>query len=166
MLLRSKFEVFLGTGIPISLLSLLTLAASGDALAQTLGSIGSDPPAQATPDKDQIPRGGCMPIGVTASGEVVFPFTCKAFLEQRRGPIEEPKSTEQSSMPALTQKAGPPVAIAPQQAAASATNEGVTQPVEADSSPISSIESPRGTALDKGTRRAKRAQHSRSKASR
>jgi hypothetical protein len=28
--------------------------------------------------------GGCLPIGVTASGEIVFPFTCKAFIERLR----------------------------------------------------------------------------------
>jgi hypothetical protein len=69
----------------IGLLFLSVLAASGDASAQTTGTLGP------SSDKDEVPPGACTPIGVTASGEVVFPFTCKAFLERRRGPIEEPK---------------------------------------------------------------------------
>jgi len=62
------------------------LAVSGAAPAQTTGSTGPD-----STGKDKVPLGGCMPIGITASGEIVFPFTCKALIERLRAPIEEPK---------------------------------------------------------------------------
>src|SRR5690242_20816926 len=31
--------------------------------------------------------GSCMPIGLTASGEVVFPWDCRAIIEKQRGPV-------------------------------------------------------------------------------
>jgi len=60
---------------------MFSMLASGAALAQTTGSTGPD-----STGKDKVPPGGCLPIGVTASGEIVFPFTCKAFIERLRGP--------------------------------------------------------------------------------
>jgi len=35
---------------------------------------------------DDVPGGECTPIGVTASGKLVFPMQCQAFLEPHRGP--------------------------------------------------------------------------------
>jgi hypothetical protein len=32
-------------------------------------------------------QGSCMPIGLTASGELVFPWDCRAIIEKQRGPI-------------------------------------------------------------------------------
>jgi hypothetical protein len=32
-------------------------------------------------------QGRCMPIGLTASGEVVFPWDCRAIIEKQRGPV-------------------------------------------------------------------------------
>jgi hypothetical protein len=56
---------------------------SGTAPAQTTGAL--DPsPASADPSKGGVPPGGCMPIGLTASGEIVFPILCKEFIEQHR----------------------------------------------------------------------------------
>ncbi len=47
------------------------------------------PDASANPAEkssvDETPPGGCLPIGVTSSGEVVFPFLCKGFLERSKG---------------------------------------------------------------------------------
>ena len=66
----------------IRILLVFMLAAIGAASAQTTGALA--------PSSDNAAPGDCMPIGVTASGEVVFPITCHAFLEQRRGPIDKP----------------------------------------------------------------------------
>jgi len=43
-------------------------------------------PKAPTQKDDDVPGGGCTPIGVTASGKLVFPMQCQAFLEQHRGP--------------------------------------------------------------------------------
>ena len=77
----------------IRLLFLAVFVAAGAASAQTTGGLG--------PSSDEPAPGACTPTGVTASGEIVFPFTCKAFLERLRGPIVDPKlgATPQKSAP-------------------------------------------------------------------
>jgi hypothetical protein len=133
------------------------LAASGAALAQTTGSIRPEtvPPS----DKDEVPPGGCTPIGVTASGEIVFPFTCKGFLERRRGPIEEPKPAAQAEKPAAAEKAE--TSAAPALAAVPAKTEPVVQPVETGSSSTPSVgEQKQGDDGKKRRRSARRHQRS------
>jgi hypothetical protein len=41
--------------------------------------------------KEDVPPGGCMPIGLTASGEIVFPIQCKEFIERQRGTTVQQK---------------------------------------------------------------------------
>jgi hypothetical protein len=48
------------------------------------------------PKADDVPPGGCTPIGLTASGEMVFPLLCRALLEQQRGPITQQMPTTAS----------------------------------------------------------------------
>lgn len=134
----------------IPLLVLSMLAASGAALAQTTQSIRSQPVPPS--DKDEVPPGGCTPIGLTASGEIVFPFTCKGFLERRRGPIEDPKPAAQAEKPAGTEKAE--TAAAPALAAVPAKTEPLLQPAEADSSTTASIGEPK--PADDGKKRRPR----------
>src|ERR1700737_2040901 len=38
---------------------------------------------------DKVPAGGCMPIGLTARGDLVFPLQCREPIERERGPISE-----------------------------------------------------------------------------
>jgi hypothetical protein len=45
-----------------------------------------------------------MPIGLTASGEIVFPIQCKEFIEQHRGKAAEQKPAEEK--PAAKQSEG------------------------------------------------------------
>ena len=73
--------------------ALLLAAATGEARAQTTGAINPGEPAA----KDEPPPGGCMPIGVTASGEVVFPFLCKGFIEQHKGADQKPAGSDGAS---------------------------------------------------------------------
>ena len=79
------------------LLALLLSVMSGAALAETTGAVNpSSTPAQPSVSED-VPPGGCMPIGMTTSGEIVFPIQCKEFIERHRGAAVEQK-------PALEQK--------------------------------------------------------------
>jgi hypothetical protein len=73
------------------LLALLLSVTSGAALAQTTGTV--DPgAAPAEPSaKADVPSGGCMPIGLTASGEMVFPIQCNGIIERGRGSTLEQK---------------------------------------------------------------------------
>ncbi len=80
------------------LLALLLSVMSSAALAQTTGAVNpSAAPAQPSANAD-VPPGGCMPIGLTTSGEIVFPIECKEFIEQHRG-----KDVEQNSSAAVEQ---------------------------------------------------------------
>src|SRR5882672_4099923 len=79
------------------LLAFLLSVMSGAALAETTGAVNpSSVPAQPSAN-DDVPPGGCMPIGMTTSGEIVFPIQCKEFIERHRGAAVEQK-------PALEQK--------------------------------------------------------------
>src|ERR1700733_5400938 len=67
---------------------LLTVTSSA-ALAQTTGTVNpSRAPAEPSV-KEDVPPGACMPIGLTASGEIVFPIQCKEFIERQRGKAVE-----------------------------------------------------------------------------
>jgi hypothetical protein len=48
---------------------------------------------------DAVPPGGCMPIGLTAGGDLVFPMQCREIIERERGPVSEQpsKAPEQRS---------------------------------------------------------------------
>jgi hypothetical protein len=74
-----------------ALCCVLSMVMSGAALAQTTGTANpSSDPAQPSV-KEDVPPGGCMPIGLTASGEIVFPIQCKEFIERERGKAVEQK---------------------------------------------------------------------------
>jgi hypothetical protein len=57
-------------------------------------------------------QGSCMPIGLTASGEVVFPWDCRSIIEKQRGPVSvnapapsaDPSAKEQASDKAAAQQ--------------------------------------------------------------
>src|SRR5258708_1783037 len=74
--------------------------------AQTTGTV--DPSlAPAEPSmKEDVPPGGCMPIGLIASGEIVFPIQCKAFIERQRGQAVEQKPAAVEEKPAAKQSEG------------------------------------------------------------
>src|SRR6267154_782093 len=73
------------------LLALLLSVMSGAALAETTGAVNpGSVPAQPSAN-DDVPPGGCMPIGMTTAGEIVFPIQCKEFIERHRGAAVEDK---------------------------------------------------------------------------
>jgi hypothetical protein len=82
-------------------LALLLSMMSGEALAQTTGTVNPSPAlAEPSVKEDEPPPGGCMPIGLTVSGEMVFPIQCKEFIERHRGKAVEQKPS------AVEEKAG------------------------------------------------------------
>jgi hypothetical protein len=72
------------------LLAPLIAVMSGAALAQNTGTVNPNPAAEPSVTED-VPPGGCMPIGLTVSGEIVFPIQCKEFIERQRGKAVEQK---------------------------------------------------------------------------
>jgi outer membrane biosynthesis protein TonB len=85
------------------LLALLLSVMSGAALAETTGAVNPGAPAQPSVN-DEVPPGGCMPIGLTTSGEIVFPIQCKGFIERHRGAAVEQKPTLEQKPAAVEQK--------------------------------------------------------------
>jgi hypothetical protein len=81
-------------------LALLGLT-SGAALSQT---IGSENPKTAPADVP-APAADCQPIGLTGSGEVVFPFQCKDFIERRKN-ANQKNAVEGHQNPAAADKKG------------------------------------------------------------
>ena len=75
----------------------------GVGIAQTTGSVhpsGGPETALAEP-----PPGGCMPIGVTAAGNMVFPFACKDLIARHRGAEQGPTPSESKIPPAANKAA-------------------------------------------------------------
>ncbi len=65
----------------------------------TTAGAATSPPENS--DVDETPPGGCLPIGVTSSGEVVFPFLCKGVLDRNKGAAATTKTPiEQENPPA------------------------------------------------------------------
>jgi hypothetical protein len=64
--------------------------------SRTEPGVGEVSPKAPTQTAEDVPTGGCMPIGVTASGKLVFPMQCQALLEPLRGPedFQGPVSTD------------------------------------------------------------------------
>jgi hypothetical protein len=70
------------------LLVSVALLFCGGALAEG-GSAASSGNAADVRKTDNVPTGGCMPIGLTARGELVFPMQCREILERERGPASD-----------------------------------------------------------------------------
>jgi len=80
---------------------ILLLAAAASAQSNNKPANGTElRSAQADLAKtDSVPVGGCMPIGLTARGDLVFPMQCRELIERERGPVPEqqPQAPEQRS---------------------------------------------------------------------
>jgi BA14K-like protein len=87
-----------------ALCCVLVTMMSGAALAQTTGAVDPSPATAEPSAKEEPPPGGCMPIGVTVSGEIVFPFQCRAFLERQKAANQKPVGAENENPAAAKQK--------------------------------------------------------------
>jgi hypothetical protein len=70
---------------------------SAAALAQT-PSMAQENSAP-TPAVEDVPPGGCMPIGLTASGEIVFPIQCKELIERHRAAVGQSSEDKNAGNP-------------------------------------------------------------------
>ena len=113
MLLREKLKTFFGV--------LLLAMICEDALADETTAAKQDP----TSKTEEPAQGACLPIGVTASGEVVFPLLCKDFLDRTKGapgqsadeqrlPSEKPAPLDQNSDPESKVVQKPPAEKTPE----------------------------------------------------
>jgi hypothetical protein len=86
---------------------------------------------------DGPPLGGCNPIGVTVSGEIVFPMTCKDFIERHKAADRAASAAE--TKPATAEASKAPDAV--EAGKALTTGEGNRAPATAgDSSGRAAVE--------------------------
>jgi len=129
------------------LLSVMTVMSSA-ALAQTTGTINPSPaPEEPSVLKEDVPPGGCMPIGLTASGEIVFPIQCRELIERQRGKAVEqkPAAVEEKTI-AVEEKPG----AKQSEAAAPESSKPVTKPAESVAAPKHAEHTPRERAIRRG----------------
>jgi|GEM_PF-958354 len=119
-----------------------------EGVAQTSESLQRTGSSEAGP-----PPGGCTPIGVTASGEIVFPLTCKDFIEQHKAADRRSSGADIKPTPAEISKA-PEASMAPTTAEARrapataeaskppADTEPTKPPTATDNSPADKEEKP------------------------
>jgi hypothetical protein len=79
------------------LLTFTIAIASAATLAQTL-CVAQQNNAPA-PVVEDVPPGGCMPIGLTASGEIVFPIQCKELIERHRAAVGQSSDDKGAGKP-------------------------------------------------------------------
>jgi hypothetical protein len=95
----------------------ICVALSGAAAAQNTGTVTPAPESAATePVAKDPPAGGCMPIGITASGEIVFPLPCREFIEQHKTSSAKPVDTtprSEAPMPEPVKPSAKPADPAP-----------------------------------------------------
>jgi hypothetical protein len=120
------------------LLALLLTVMSGAALAQTTGTANPNSAPAAPSVKEDVPPGGCMPIGLTASGEIVFPIQCKEFIERQRGKAVEQKPAAVEEKPETKQTEG----VAPNSKPAIKPVETVPLPKRVEDAPRERAKSP------------------------
>jgi hypothetical protein len=146
-----------------TLCCVLLMLTSGVALAQTNSPADSNPAsAESSAKNDDMPPGGCKPIGLTVSGEVVFPLQCKEFIERQRAVNQRPAAAEakpaaaEAKPPAAEEKpavaeekpapaAEKPTAAAEKPAVAEKSAVVEDKPAIAKDTPVTADEKPTGT---------------------
>ena len=130
------------------LCGLLLAVTGGVALAQTSSPAETGTaPAESSAKDDQPPPGACKPIGLTVSGEVVFPLECRDFIERHKAmspPMTTPPIPPESRPAAAEAKTeAKPEAkpVAPE--AKPATVE--VKPATAEAKPATAEEKPTGS---------------------
>jgi len=99
---RLCFAMKLATLILTMSVASLSAARAEDANMRSLQSAQAGPPKA-----EHQPAGACTPIGLTANGDIVFPWECRETIEKQRGPISislpnpsnDPPSHEPSPSP-------------------------------------------------------------------
>ena len=76
-----------GLGSRICALGFVVVMLTGAAAFAQSADPATPAPAQPSAQNE---AGGCEPIGLTASGEIVFPFRCKDMVERQRAAVTKP----------------------------------------------------------------------------
>jgi hypothetical protein len=122
----------------------LLLAVMGSvALAQTSSPAETGTaPAHPSAKDDEPPPGACKPIGLTVSGEVVFPLECRDFIERHKAMIPP---TSPPTLPETRPAAAEAKPVAPEAKPATVEMKPATveaKPATAEEKPTGSTEKP------------------------
>jgi hypothetical protein len=104
--MKSPVAVQVGSAARAALGCVIVTLMGSAALAQTTGAVAPKPDAAAASATPQPLPGGCMPIGVTVSGQIVFAFQCKDFLEQQKAASQDPAAAADKPATAEEKPAG------------------------------------------------------------
>ena len=130
--------------------AILFISAATPPVLLGMSSIGVAQPSDPQPrfSDDGPPPGGCNPIGVTVSGEIVFPMTCKDFIERHKAADRASSAAE--TKPATAEASKAPDAIETDKALT--TGEANRAPATADISGVpATVEASKApTAPDSG----------------
>ena len=112
--------------------AILLISAATLSFSLGMSSVGVAQSSEPQPrfSDDGPPPGGCTPIGVTVSGEIVFPMTCKDFIERHKAKDRASTAAEAETKPPEASKA--PDAIEAGKAAATGEASKAPDAVEAD----------------------------------
>ena len=83
-------------------------------LGMSSACVAQSSDSQPRSSDDGPPPGGCTPIGITVSGEIVFPMTCKDFIERHKA--ADRAATAVETKPAGAQASKAPDAVEPARA--------------------------------------------------
>ena len=100
----------IGFASRISALCSVLLMLTGAAARAQSADPAAAPPAPTQPSVQDQGSGDCEPIGLTASGEIVFPFRCKDMVERQRAAVtklSEPKPAVADAAPVVQEKLRP-----------------------------------------------------------
>jgi hypothetical protein len=112
--------------------AILLISAATLSFSLGMSSVGVAQSSEPQPrfSDDGPPPGGCTPIGVTVSGEIVFPMTCKDFIERHKAKDRASTAAEAETKPSEASKA--PDAVEAGKAAATGEASKAPDAVEAD----------------------------------
>jgi hypothetical protein len=111
-----------------------------------MSSVGVAQPSDSQPraesPDDGPPPGGCNPIGVTASGEIVFPMTCKDFIERHKAADRDSSAAE--TKPAVAEASRAPATVGAGKATTTAEANKASATADVSSAPaaVEAIKAP------------------------
>jgi BA14K-like protein len=126
-------------------LALFFVVIGSAAVAQTTGTATPGTAPTRPSANDDVPPGGCMPIGMTVSGEIVFPIQCKEFIERHRGTAAD--NTPDAAEPKSAAVEPKPPAAEPKQAVVE-PNPAVAEPNPAAVEPKPARVEPKPPAVE------------------
>src|SRR5215470_12886835 len=122
---------------------LLLAVTGGVALAQTSSPAETGTaPAESSAKDDQPPPGACKPIGLTVSGEVVFPLECRDFIERHKAMTQLPPMPPETPRPAAAAEVKPVPSEARPATVETKPATAEVKPAAADEKPTGSTEKP------------------------